>query len=282
MMKKIIWLFTMLFVLGLFSQPLFADEAKKEDVKQEDYSNEPWEKAALYLGTFFIDSNTDLELGGGGAKVKVDAEELLGLDEHFTVFRGDAFWRITRRNRVDFSYYAMNRDGSNELDIEIPRPGGGSYPVGTKVKTDFDMTILRGSYAWSFFKNESFDLGIAGGLYGMAVDFKIKREGTAGGGDEETDFAFPLPVIGLRGSFALTPKWFIRQTFDYFYVNIGDYEGHLIDFLAAVEWNALKHLGLGVGYNYVQMNLDYSGSDDFLSEIDLSYGGVLAFAKLYF
>ena len=272
----------MLFVLGLFSLPLFAEEAEKADVKPEDYSNEPWERAALYLGAFFIDSNSDLELGGGGAKVKVDAEELLGLDEHFTVFRGDAFWRITRRNRVDFSYYAMNRDGSNELDIEIPRPGGGSYPVGTKVKTDFDMTILRGSYAWSFFKNESFDLGIAGGLYGMAVDFKMKREGTLGGGDEKTDFAFPLPVIGLRGSFALTPKWFIRQTFDYFYVNIGDYEGHLIDFLAAVEWNALKHLGLGVGYNYVQMNLDYSGSDDFLSEIDLSYGGVLAFAKFYF
>ena len=50
----------------------------------------------------------------------------------------------------------------------------------------------------------------------------------------------------------------------------------------AVEWNALKYLGLGVGYNYVQMNLEYSGSDDFLSEIDLSNGGVMAFAKLYF
>ena len=116
----------------------------------------------------------------------------------------------------------------------------------------------------------------------MAVDFKIKREGTAGGNEEKTDFAFPLPVIGLRGSFALTPKWFIRQSFDYFYVNFGDYEGHLVDFLAAVEWNALKYLGLGVGYNYVQMKLDYSGSDNFLSEIDLSYGGVQAFAKLYF
>jgi hypothetical protein len=30
------------------------------------------------------------------------------------------------------------------------------------------------------------------------------------------------------------------------------------------------------------MDLDYNGSDDFLSEIELSYGGFLAFAKLYF
>ena len=66
-------------------------------------------------------------LGGGGANVKVDAEELLGLDEDFTVFRGDAFWRITRRNRVDFSYYAMNRDGSNDLQIEIPTRTAGRF-----------------------------------------------------------------------------------------------------------------------------------------------------------
>ena len=119
-------------------------------------------------------------------------------------------------------------------------------------------------------------------MYGLAVDFSIKRDGSGGSGREETDFAFPLPVIGLRGSFALTPKWMIRQSFDYFYVNFGDYEGQLVDFLAAVEWNALKHLGLGVGYNYIQMDLDYSGSDNFLSEIDLTNGGVLAYAKLYF
>jgi hypothetical protein len=31
----------------------------------------------------------------------------------------------------------------------------------------------------------------------------------------------------------------------------------------AAEWNALKHIGLGIGYNYVGMGLKYSGSDDF-------------------
>ena len=41
MMKKIIWLFSILFIIGLFSQPLIAQEAKKEDVNQKDYSNEP-------------------------------------------------------------------------------------------------------------------------------------------------------------------------------------------------------------------------------------------------
>ena len=72
MIKKIIWLFSMLFIFGLFSQPLIAQEAKKEDVNQKDYSNEPWERGALYLGAFFMHSNSDLQLGTGGAKVKID------------------------------------------------------------------------------------------------------------------------------------------------------------------------------------------------------------------
>ncbi len=256
---------------------LSAPFAIAEDKEKKDFSDEPWEKAALYLGAFVIDANSDLELGVdvSNVNVKINGEDVLGLEENFTVFRADAFWRITRRNRVDFTFYQMNRDGTGVSIFDSP-----DFPLGQEIETDFDMTILRGSYAWSFFKNAHFDLGIAGGLYGMDLDFKMKSE--AGGGTQETDFTVPLPVIGLRGSFALTDKWFIRQSFDYFYVNIGDYEGQLIDFLAAVEWNALKNLGLGVGYNWVAMDLDYSGSDDFLRSIDLSYGGVLLYAKLFF
>ena len=46
MMKKIIWLCLVLFAAGVLTNPLMAED--------EDYSNEPWERAALYLGAFFI------------------------------------------------------------------------------------------------------------------------------------------------------------------------------------------------------------------------------------
>jgi len=268
---KAIGICALMFLLTLLlpAPEAFADE--------KDYSNEPWERAALYLGAYVIDTKSDLKLGAG---VKVDGEDALGLEENFTAFRADGFWRITRRNRVDFTYYQMNRSGSNFLGVNIPDEEGGSFPVGTEVKTDFDISVLRASYAYSFFKNESFDLGVAGGIFGLKVDFKMDSDVL--GKVEKTDFTVPLPVLGLRGSFALTPKWFIRQSFDYFYINIGDYEGQLVDFNVALEWNALKHLGIGVGYNYAQMTLNYSGSDDFLEEIDMSYGGVLLFTKLYF
>ena len=199
MKKRFIRLVLVLLSLGLLFQAASAAENETKD-----YSNEPWERGALYLGAFVVSTNSDLELGlGGGALgVKVDAEELLGLEKNFTVFRADGFWRITRRNRVDFTFYQLKRDGDTFLGVNIP----GFGHIGSGVQTDFDMSILRGSYAWSFFKNEHFDLGISAGLYGMEVDFKIQNKSLGGGRIEETDFTVPLPVIGLRGNFALTAQ----------------------------------------------------------------------------
>jgi hypothetical protein len=272
MMKGMLRLILILFSLMSLTQAAVAQEKEKKD-----YSNEPWERAGLYLGAFIIDADSSLDLGlnVGNIKIKVDGEDVLGLKENYTVFRADAFWRITRRNRVDFTFYEMDRGGSGVSIFDDV-----DFPSGNKIETDLDMTILRGSYAWSFFKNEHFDLGIAGGVYTLGLDFKMQTD--TGNRIQRTDFTAPLPVIGLRGNFALTPKWFIRQTFDYFYINYGNYEGQLIDFFVALEWNALKYLGLGVGYNAISMDLDYEGSDNFLSNIDMSYGGVLLFGKIYF
>ena len=94
MKLKIFRLAVCVFLVIVFSQFALAEE---------DYSNEPWERAALYLGAFFIDADTDLKLGSGGVDVNVDGETVLGLDDTKTAFRGDLFWRITRRNRVDFT-----------------------------------------------------------------------------------------------------------------------------------------------------------------------------------
>jgi hypothetical protein len=63
-------------VLVLLSLGLLFQAASAAENETKDYSNEPWERAAIYLGAFIVDTNSDLELGlGGGALgVKVDAE----------------------------------------------------------------------------------------------------------------------------------------------------------------------------------------------------------------
>jgi hypothetical protein len=262
----------------LISQPAFADEKEKPD-----YSDEPWATAGLYLGAFVADINSSLDLGfsGSGISVSVDGEDLLGLDEDLTVFRAEAFWRITRRSRLDFMYYDISRDGSTFLGFGIPDPdGSGDIPLGTRIDTTFDLAMFKASYAYSFFKNQHFDLALSGGLYAMNVDFKLKADGE--GKIEDSEYIIPLPVLGLRGNFALTPKWFLRQNIDVFYLNIGEYTGRWIDLNVSLEYNFWKYAGVGLGYNFVSMDISKDSDDAFLSQIDMSYGGLLLYAKLYF
>ena len=46
-------------ILILFSILSLTQAAIAEEKEEKDYSNEPWEKAALYLGAFMIDINSD-------------------------------------------------------------------------------------------------------------------------------------------------------------------------------------------------------------------------------
>lgn len=278
MMKRWFWLLGAIFIVVLISQPVVADEKEKED-----YSNEPWEKAGLYLGAFVADFNSSLNLGfsGTGVGVSVDGEDLLGLDKDISVFRADAFWRISRRNRIDLMYYDASRSGSTFLGFVIPDPdGGGDIPLGTRIDTEFDFKILKATYGYSFFKNQHFDLALSGGIYAMDVAFKLEAEGE--GKIEDSEYIIPLPVLGLRGNFALTPKWFLRQSIDVFYLKIGEYTGSWVDLNVALEYNFWKYAGVGLGYDFVSMDISKDGNDTFLSQIDMSYGGLSLFAKIYF
>src|SRR5258708_7591658 len=90
----IVWTCIFSVVLGL------AGELRA--VAQDEGS--PWEKGALQVGGFVTFFNSDLTFGPVGAgNSKIDAEDLLGLDTHLTVFRVDAMIRpgASRRNQID-------------------------------------------------------------------------------------------------------------------------------------------------------------------------------------
>jgi hypothetical protein len=191
-----------------------------------------------------VDSSLSLGVAGTGIDVTVDGEDALGLDDTVVSPRVEGFCRIARRHRIDFAWYDLSRDSKRTLQDDI----GDEYPIGTTIKTDFDLQILRASYAYSVYKDEHFDLGISAGIFGIDLDFQINATDI---GKDQTDFTFPLPVLGLRGNFAITDKWFIRQGMDFFFVKVDDFEGHIFDVYAALEYNFWKYAGIGVGFDYV-------------------------------
>ena len=279
--RKYLYVFVAASLL-LFIQPAWAENPASHDT--------PWEKFNVNLGYFISNADTNLSLGSG-VGLTVNVEDLLGLEGTSNVFRIDGSWRFTdnRRHRLDVAWFSFRRDGSKTIgqDIPIKDEDGNpiTIPAGTQVNSKFDLDIYRGRYSYSFFQDDRMDLAFSIGLYVMPIDIELKASGLVNVDESET-FTAPLPTLGLRMDFAITPKWFVRSNFEVFYVEIKEFKGTLYESNVAIEYIPWKHLGFGLAANVFDLDIEADGEDypgiDFKGELGFKYSGLLLYAKMFF
>jgi hypothetical protein len=251
---------------------------------------EDWEKFSLNLGYFIANTQTGVRLGSG-LGVSVDVEDLLGLDTTNSAFRAEASWRFTdnRRHRLDFQWFSFRRDGSNKIgqDIHYKDKDGIEHtiPAGTYVESFFDFDIYQFAYSYSFFQDDRIDLAGSLGLYVMPIDFGLTATGLLNVGGSES-FTAPLPVLGVRADFEITPKWYFRSGLQLFYLELGEFQGSILETNVAIEYLPWKHFGFGLGFDSLNVHVEADGDDypgiDFKGEINFHYTGLQLYAKLYF
>jgi hypothetical protein len=117
----------------------------------------------------------------------------------------------------------------------------------------------------------------------MPIEFKFSSSTF---GAKQEDITAPLPVLTLRGDFALTRKLFLKMQWDVFYLKISDFEGSILSALLAIEYNFWKNVGLGLGYNDFRVHVEAKGSDypgiSFKGDIDFQIRGFQLYAKIFF
>ena len=89
-----------------------------------------------------------------------------------------------------------------------------------------------------------------------------------------------MPVFGLRGTWAITPKFFLKGNLDVFAISIDDTRGTFTDALVAFEYDAFEHFGVGIGYNRVYMNVEADG-EKFRGEVGAGFGAIMVYGKLF-
>ena len=282
-MKRTIVICILMFLVVIFSQPVLAEEKKADNV--------PWEKFSLHLGAFVSEISSDLRFGSG-IGVDVNVEGLLDMENSTAVFRADGAWRFTqnRRHRLDFSWYAIRRDGNTRIgqDFTIEDPDDGSnvtIPAGTQVNSHFNIDIYKLAYSYSFFQDDRFDLALSFGLFIMPIEFGFNATGLVTERADESVTA-PLPVVGFRGDFALTPEWFLRMGTEIFYLEYEQFKGALYNAKGAVEYKPWQHVGIGLGVETFRVNIEADGGDwpgiDFKGELEFTYMGLQLYTKFFF
>lgn len=239
------------------------------------------EKFSISVGLFVTDrdSSTRFDAQGSGMDgTEVDVESEFGLDTSDSVFRVDGYYNFNEKHRIDFSWFDLSRTGSKQTQRDINWKET-FFPSGTVINSNFDLSIYKLAYTWSFMRRDWGYLGLTAGLY--IADIGTSLSSPSIGARDGGAFTAPLPVIGLRGEYYFSEKWSFRASSEIFAFAYGDFDGSLFDTYAGIDYHLSDRWAIGAGFNSVRMNLGVH-KENADGKLDWDYDGGLIFLKFDF
>lgn len=254
-------------------------------VLSQDSLQYRWERFSVSLGGFLTSMNSNISIAGQemGIGVNLNLEDALGLSTSSTVIRGEAEYNFGSRKRshVRMGYFGLFRNASKILETEL-EIGGSVFPIGTEVYSKFNMQIYRGMYDYAFFRDERIMLAASVGIYVLPLDFSLRTGQII---NESASIIAPLPVLGFRTAYLITPKVSLKQNVEFLYVKTTSIKGLISDLNFWLEYNPFKHFGFGLGFNTFRFNFsayDTIGRRDFKGTLSTEFAGLLFYGRYYF
>lgn len=238
------------------------------------------DRFSISLGAFITDRDTDarLDSAGLGTGTDIDFESDLGLESSESIARLDGYYRFNKKHRVNFSVFDLSRDSSATLagDIQF---GETIFAVDSIINLEFDITIVKLAYTYSFFQRDNSYVGVTVGAYIADVNIGLAEQNL--GQNEIGEITAPLPVLGLRGEYDFADRWRLSASGEFFAVEFDNVDGALVDLYLGIDYRFTEHVAIGLGYNAVNLDVDAT-KNDFSGKLDWEYGGVLLFFKFDF
>jgi len=249
----------------------------------EDAAIHPKLAARLYLdvGGYVPAVDTELRVdGAGGSGTVLDLEDDLDFEDRPTFPYALLNLRLGQRWRIEGEYFSIERDRTTVIDRELEIDDS-VFPINATVNSFFDTDVYRVSVGYSFLKRPNAEVGAALGAHVTTFDFGINATGeNIERAEAAADTLAPLPTIGLYASYAFSPRWLMLGRVDYFALEYQEYSGGLLNFNVGLEFQLAKHVGVGAGYRYVDLEFTAdktlsvgSVSDDFTGEFQYHYSG---------
>jgi hypothetical protein len=227
-------------------------------------SKHPYRGGALRMGPFYV----------------TNLEDDLGLSNSAAVGRVTLDYDFNKSHALGLKWYPLRRSGQKVIERDI-QFGDKEFFLGDEVDSSFDADFYTLEYVWAFYRSKKVVLGLSAGL--SVTEFRVGL-GTAdeGGADANTaKLTLPLPTIGGRLGYRVTPKLSVLARFDLLTLAYGDYSGTVLDAWFAAEHHTFKHVGFGGSIG--RMVLDVEADDDQLFwDVSHRFQGVMGYVAVYF
>ncbi len=231
------------------------------------------------LGAYGPEFSTKIRVNGELIGDELNLENDLNFSKDDTAFRGGGYWRFAKRHRLVADYYSLERDAAAVTDKEIVIDDV-VFPPGIGVRGGFNVDIVQLAYAYSVLQSDRAELGLSIGVHWPSAEFFLEGIGFDGISDTDlradADLSGPLPVIGADGRYRLLDWLYVSGRAQLFSLEYDKYDGSFVDARVALEAWPLDWVGVGLGYNVV--DLDFSVDDgDWRGDLAYEYDGFRLF-----
>lgn len=221
------------------------------------------------IGAFYAKASTNASYNSDlGIGTNVNFEDMLGLEDRANVGLLDFRWQFAEKWALSAEYFDLRRTGSKTLQEDI-KWGDEVYTFGTKVDSKFNIWDTRAMVDWSFYKRQDAAVGVGLGLHIMALSASINGTGFD---KEEADVLAPLPVVSAHARLAMSDAWALAMRVDWLSVNYQEYSGDLRSTGIDVLYQPFRHVGFGMGYRSLQLDVKIDGND-WKGRADMSFTG---------
>jgi len=208
----------------------------------------------------------------------INFNDTLDVSDHSTFFNGQLRWKFGSEKKWSLwgQYFSNDATGSAVLTEDIEWDGE-TFLAGTNAGAGVKLAVTRLLFGRSFFKNAQNDFGIGVGIHNLDISAYI--EGEVLTNDESTEFydarvdaAQILPNIGGWYNYSPAKHWLIHGRVDWISANIGDYDGGLWNASVGVGYQAWRHVGFDLSWQYFNLHLKVD-SDDWTGKTNMTYSG---------
>jgi hypothetical protein len=247
----------------------------------QDYDYHPYISDSFSFSIGAMHSNNAFTLEsdlGDDIGNEIDFNDALRVSDDSTFFNGQVRWKFgsTKKWSIAAQYFSNNAKGDALLTEDVEWDGL-NFKEGSFVNSGVKLQVARLFLGRSYFRNDKSDFGIGIGIHSLKIDAFIEGEIEI---DENTtefqrgdvDVSQPLPNIGAWYVYSPARKWLLHSRVDWIGASIGDYDGHMWNLNFGVNYQAFRHIGFDLSWQYFNLNVSVD-SDDWTGGADMTYSG---------
>jgi hypothetical protein len=250
------------------------------------------DRFVVSLGGFVVSSKINGSLSGTAntSGENTDFDKRFGTDADQTRLRAEVLWRITPRQHLRFSYFNNAVQSTRAIDQDLAW-GDYTFLAGGQVTAEVKFRVYELNYEFAFLRRQNYQIVAVAGIH--LDDLTLKLSGNAsltvdtpmGPVEQAATFTTksnsvpaPLPVVGFRADWAVSPHLYLDASAQVFAVGYQGIDGNWSDLRAGATWMFSDHFGIGLGYDRFVTHVDLSKLS-FNGRLNFGYQGLLLYLK---